>query len=269
MVREEAALLRTYGYEVDDLSGQELRNREPALRDEVIGGVHYRDGAIADPGRFVTELADCLPEHGVTIKSNLEIKKIHVEDGRFRSVRTAGGDVIEADRLVLAAGVWSAEVARTIGVHIPLQGGKGYHVNLTPPAITPTHGMVCAETYVAVTPMGGKLRLAGTVEFSGINEDLNERRINMLPAGARKYVKGIGTSQSLSTWTGLRPCTADGLPVVGVCPGAEGSFIATGHAMMGFTLGPVTGQLISELMVDGAPSIDIDLLSPERFGPQR
>ena len=113
--------------------------------------------------------------------------------------------------------------------------------------------------------MGGTLRLAGTIEFSGINDYVVQKRLNMLQIGVRKYIRGIGTSQSLSFWSGLRPCIADGLPAVGPTARIRGVYFATGHAMMGFTLGPVTGRIISECIVDGKTDTDITLLSPDRF----
>lgn len=263
---EEADLVSSYGYTVNKLTGDEIRTMDPAVRDEIVGGAHYTESAIVDPGRFTVELAACLRDKGVRVRSNIEIKKILLEGDRVTGVRTAGGEKLEADHVVLAAGIWSSEIAASAGLKLPMQAGKGYHVNLSAPKIMPKYGYVCAETYVAVTPMAGNLRLAGTVEFSGINDTMVSRRLNMLQAGARKYIRDLGTSQSLSIWNGLRPCTADGLPIVGPSSKVPGLHIATGHAMMGFTLGPITGKLISECIAEGTPSIDIAALSPDRYG---
>ena len=261
----EAELMRSYGYNVESLAGDGLRRHDPAVRDEVIGGAHYHDSAIVDPGRFVSELGRCLPERGVIVRTKTDIKRILTKDDRFVAVRTTGAERIEANNLVLAAGIWTSQLAKTININIPMQAGKGYHVNLTAPKPMLTHGVVCAETFVAATPMAGTLRLAGTIEFSGINDYVVQKRLNMLQIGARKYIRGIGTSQSLSFWSGLRPCIADGLPAVGPTAQVKGVYFATGHAMMGFTLGPVTGRIISECIVDGKTETDITLLSPDRF----
>jgi D-amino-acid dehydrogenase len=128
---------------------------------------------------------------------------------------------------------------------------------------------VLAEQHVAVTPMSGMLRLSGTVEFSGINHRMVQKRLDQLTAAARLYLRGIGQTQTVSEWCGLRPCTADGLPVVGWALRPEGVFIATGHARMGFTLGPVTGRLASECILDGAASMDISAMRADRFQPGR
>jgi len=262
---EEAELVRSHGYRVDALTGDQIRAMDPAIRDEIVGGAHYAESAIVDPGRFVHELAALLREQGVKIRSNIEIKKFLTDGDTVTGVRTAGGEQLAARHVVLAAGVWSTEIGATIGVRLPMQAGKGYHVNLSSPKVLPKYGYVCAETYVAATPMGGNLRLAGTVEFSGINDRMVTNRLNMLQQGARKYIRDLGVSQSLSMWNGLRPCTADGLPIVGPVSRAPGLLVATGHAMMGFTLGPITGRLISEMIVDGKPSIEVDALSPDRY----
>ncbi|MCZ6836924.1 MAG: FAD-binding oxidoreductase [Planctomycetota bacterium] len=264
---EEADLVSSHGYKVDKLTGDEIRANDPSILDEIVGGTHYTQSVILDPGRFTTEFAACLRDRGVRTRTQIDIKKILTKDGKVVGVRTAGAETLEADNVVLAAGIWSTKLAQTVGLNLPMQAGKGYHVNLSAPNPLPRFGYVCAEAFVAATPMNGNLRLAGTIEFSGINDTMNTRRLNMLQAGARKYFKGIGTCQSLSTWNGLRPCTADGLPIVGESSQVQGLFVATGHAMMGFTLGPVTGKLISECIVDGKPSMDISALSPDRYTP--
>jgi D-amino-acid dehydrogenase len=113
--------------------------------------------------------------------------------------------------------------------------------------------------------MPGKLRLAGTLEFSGLNHDLSPKRLDMLRIGAASCIPSVVTADIASRWCGLRPCTADGLPVVGWVPGISGLFVATGHAKMGLCLGPITGRLVSECILDGQPSLDIGPLRVDRF----
>ena len=146
-----------------------------------------------------------------------------------------------------------------------MQPAKGYHVELSLPIPPLTTAAVLAEAFVAATPLAGGLRLAGTLEFSGINHRMVMKRLDLLRRGARRYLHGIDDARTRATWCGLRPCTADGLPVIGWAPRAPDLFIATGHAMMGFTLGPLTGRLVSEALVDGKPSLDLAGLGPERF----
>jgi D-amino-acid dehydrogenase len=266
---DEAELLRTYGYHADVLSGDELVQREPAFLPGVAGAVHYTDSRFANPQRFIAEVAERAMQHGAAIRTRTEVRSIIVDGGRFIAVELDTGERIAGDDLVLAGGIWSSELARSIGVNVPMQAGKGYNMVITRPQPCPSTTCVLAETFVAVTPIGGGLRLAGTVEFSGINDRMLERRVEALRVGSRQFLMGIDEAQTLSMWCGLRPCTADGLPVIGWAPGVEGVFIATGHAMMGFALGPVTGKLVAEAILDGRTSIDVSALSPERYARRR
>ena len=203
--------------------------------------------------------------HGAVIQTNTELTDVLMRNGRFVGVHAGNDQHMEADTLVLASGIWTTRLARKIGVHVPMQAGKGYHRNVTCPK--PCVGVACvlAEKHVAVTPLPNALRLSGTVEFSGINHNMVRKRLELLDAAARQYLHGIDQTQPLSQWCGLRPCTADGLPVVGWAPSPGGVFIATGHARMGLTLGPATGKIASECILDGRPSLDISPLRVDRF----
>jgi D-amino-acid dehydrogenase len=113
--------------------------------------------------------------------------------------------------------------------------------------------------------MDGFVRFAGTLEFSGINEQVRRPRLEQLTSAAGHYFEGMGPVEAVSEWCGLRPCLSDGLPALGPVPGCAGAFVATGHAMLGLTLGPVTGKLVAEYIVDGAPSLEVSALLPARF----
>jgi D-amino-acid dehydrogenase len=193
------------------------------------------------------------------------VVRVLVTGGKCLGVELASGDRIESDRVVLAAGAWTDQLVAATGVRIPLQAAKGYHldlVSLDPPLRT---ACVLTESYVAVTPLADSMRLAGTLEFSGLNHRLVPRRMDMLLRGATSSLPSVAGATILSRWCGLRPCIADGLPVVGWAPGITGLFIATGHAKMGLTLGPITGRLVSESILDGQTSVPIDSLSAHRF----
>ena len=261
-------LLRDHGFDIELIEGDELREREPAVRKAVLGAAHFRESRILNPRSFLTALADRAAAHGAVIRTNARVIGLHVENGAFRSARLVAGTHIEGDVLVLAAGIWSGGLARSLGINLPMQAGKGYHVMLSKPTPCLTTGCVLAESHVAATPMDGGLRLAGTVEFSGINHDLVERRIDMLVRAARPYLESLGSTQTTARWCGLRPCTSDGLPAIGWAPGVDGVIVATGHAKMGMTLGPATGRLVTELIRDEPTTVDIELLSPARFSEE-
>jgi D-amino-acid dehydrogenase len=163
-------------------------------------------------------------------------------------------------------------------LELPIQPAKGYHRDI--PAgdggvqqlkLT----MMLGERYVFCTPMGDFLRLAGTLELSGINHTIVPARLENLNHSASRYLSGLEGGESRDDWVGLRPVTHDGLPVVGPAPGLEGLFVANGHAMLGLTLGPITGKVVSDWIVDGSPPrvaaspgdppVDLAALSPDRF----
>ena len=170
--------------------------------------------------------------------------------------------------MVLATGAYSLELARKLGCRLPIQPGKGYHRDFevgdggAPPLAA---AYLLSETSIFCTPMAGRVRFAGTMEFSGLNHRMRPARLAQLTTGAGQYLEGLGTRRMTSEWCGLRPCSPDGLPVVGPVPGQPKIFVATGHAMSGLTLGPVTGSLIADLVTGATPSVDIRPLEPARF----
>lgn len=267
--RRDAELLERYGFEIQVLDGDEVIRREPAFKDTVVGAVHSVESAFVDPMKFLVELAERARGHGASIRTNTQILDVLTSDGGVVGVRLDTGERLEAESVVLAGGIWTTGLARKLGIHVPMQAGKGYHRDITRPS--PCVGIACvlAEDHVAVTPLDDVLRLSGTVEFSGLNHRMVPRRLDMLTAAARHYLDGLALTQPVSEWCGLRPCTADGLPVVGWAPAPRGLFVATGHARMGLTLGPVTGKLVSECILDGRPSIDITPLRVDRFRSRR
>jgi D-amino-acid dehydrogenase len=204
----------------------------------------------------------------VELRTRAEVADVTVRGQAATGVRLSDGEALEADAVVLATGAYSPELARRLGLDLPLQPAKGYHLDRTPrEGETPALRTTCmlGETSVFCTPMDGFLRFAGTLEFSGANHEIRRSRLEQLTKSASEYLEGVGEAESRSEWCGLRPCIADGLPAVGPVPGCAGAFIATGHAMLGLTLGPVTGKLVSEYVLDGSTSLDIGALGPDRF----
>jgi len=261
----EAALVRDLGYEVMQYSGQELRDKEPAFGPAVTGAVHYRDSASLDPLAFMRGLAGRLAELGVEIRSGEEVTGLVVKNGKCAGVKLASGVEVQGRQTVLAAGIWSTELAEAAGLKLPMQGGKGYHLDLESPSPKLGTAAVLLENSIAVTPMDGRLRLAGTVEFSGVNRELVESRVKMLFTGATDYLPGVPAADVLGKGCDLRPCTADGLPVLGWAPKIKNLLISTGGAKMGMTLGPALGQLAAEILLDGQASLDLTSLRANRF----
>jgi D-amino-acid dehydrogenase len=261
----EAAMAERCGFRTEVFDRATLREREHACAAGVDGAVFYPEGCSLDPGRFIVSFADRLRAAGVTIRESTAIQSLRFDGARCSGIVLADGEVITGAETILAAGAWSTALARAAGVKLPMQAGKGYHLDLEAPHPVPSCGCVLVESSVAVTPMGDTLRLAGTLEFSGVNLKLHRHRVDMLRSSAVPYIRGVADAREQDAWCGLRPCIADGLPVIDRAPGLAGLFLATGHAKMGLTHGPGTGKLIAEWLTDGKPSLDLTLLRADRF----
>jgi D-amino-acid dehydrogenase len=184
---------------------------------------------------------------------------------RITGVETTRGP-LEADTVVLAAGAWSPEIGRALGIRVPIQPAKGYSLTYRRPARGPAIPLLPAEGRFSVTPMGEFLRFGGTLELAGMDLSVNQRRVEALRRNALRCIEGAEALELLEIWRGLRPCTPDGLPLVGRSRRFENLVLAAGHAMVGMSLGPVTGQLVARLVSGATPAPDLRLLDPDRFG---
>jgi D-amino-acid dehydrogenase len=263
----EAEYAHRLGFFPRALDADELAELEPSLTESVLGGYQHDEGRTMDPFRFVEHVADLAERHGAVVRTGVEVEEVLIRHGRTVGVRTATGDRIEAAAVVLATGAYSPNLYRRLGCPLPIQPAKGYHVDLggagrTAPDVG--HPCLLVERAVFCTPLPDRLRLAGTLEFSGLNHDLRRPRLEQLTRSAADYLDGIDGAPVASEWCGLRPCTPDGLPAVGPLPGSEGVFTATGHAMLGLTFGPATGEALADLILTGR-SDPLAGLDPARF----
>ena len=264
----EAKALVPHGYSYTVLSGRELRERSPCFADEVAGAVWYTDSAHCHPGDFMRGLARACERHGVRLLAGEEAMAIARDrSGRASGVVLGSGGTVEGDNVVIAAGVWSDALGRSVGLDIPMQGARGYHLQYEGIPQLPFTGCVLHETFVAVTPMRDQLRLAGTLEIQALGKPWMRNRLDMLPRGAMRYIKGIDRGRVVGEWAGYRPCTSDGMPVIGAVPRTPGLFVGTGHAMMGMTLGPVTGQAVAARVLGDRPKVSVGMCGPERYFP--
>jgi len=265
--KHHAAITARHGFGHEVVDGDALREREPAIAENLVGAVFYPDSAQCNPHAFVRAVADLARADGAEVLEHAPVASVDVVDGRAVGVTLGDGREIRADMVVMAAGAWSVELLRPIGVKIPMQPAKGYHLDVPTPEPALRTAIVLGEANMAVTPMDGFVRLAGTLEFSGLNLDMRRERLEMLLRGARGFLKGYdGEIARLSEWVGLRPCSPDGLPILGWAPRMEGLFLATGHGMLGLTQGPASGKLVAEALLDGrATTMDIGAMSPGRF----
>ncbi len=265
----EAAIIRRFGYHPEVLDGDELRRRDPCFTPDVVGGVYYSEARTLDPARFLTGLADAVRRLGGVVREGCAVEELEAEPGGGWRLAVRGEAPRTAEAVVLATGPFSLHLLGRFGCRIPVLPGKGYHRDYRPhPYGAPPLRVACVlhETSVFCTPMEGFVRFAGTMEFSGENDVMRRERLEQLTRSARRYLEGFAQdAEPVSEWCGLRPMSADGLPVVGPVPGAQGLWVATGHGMLGLTLGPATGRLVAEALTGEAESPYLEALAPARF----
>jgi D-amino-acid dehydrogenase len=262
-LQPELALRQELGITAEILDTDQLRERVPALHREVYRGVYYPDVAhTVDPYGLVQALVRRLVTAGGRITQCRAVGFDFV-DGRVTAVRTDDG-VEAADIVVVAAGAWSKEIAAWLGVRVPLDTERGYHVTLANPGIDVPLPLVAGDKGIAITPMAAGLRLAGTVEFAGLEAPPDPvRHANLLKA-ARRILPEL-QAEPATTWMGFRPSMPDSLPVIGPAPRYANAFLAFGHGHIGLTLAAVTGAAIADLAAGRQPVVSLAPCRPERF----
>jgi D-amino-acid dehydrogenase len=255
----EAALARAGGGErLDAAAAREL---EPAVAPGIAGARFHRGEAHCDPGAFVTAL---LGASGAEVRTGVEVLRLRRANGRISALETTAG-TLPAGAVVLAAGSWSRELARQVGVHLPLEPAKGYHVELDGAVLRSRIPVYMEEAKVTATPLGGRLRLGGTLELSGLDLAVDPVRVRAIADAAGRTLQLPAGARTVAVWRGLRPCTPDGLPVIGPAEGVDNLMLATGHAMLGITLAPVTGEIVASLLGGDPPGHDIEPYRASRF----
>jgi D-amino-acid dehydrogenase len=257
---------RALGIPAEVLDGAGTAAIEPAIRMDVAGSVHYELDCRLAPDRLMASLQRRLHAEGVKFHWNTRVSGFIHASNRIHAVKTSSGE-IEADEFVLSAGSWSPALARGIGVKLPMQAGKGYSLTLPRTNGAPRMGAILAEARMSVTPIGGALRFGGTMELAGLNEDINPIRVRGIIDAVPRYYPDFKPADfdGIRPWRGLRPCTPDGLPYLGRAGGYANLLVAAGHAMMGVSLGPITGRLAAGLLAGEPPQMDLSLLSPDRY----
>lgn len=263
----EIELAHEIGIEARLVDREELQQLEPGLRWTAMGALFYPGDAHLVPARFVRALADLLAARGVRIHTGVPVTGFETSGERVTAARTPSG-ALAADEFVLATGAWSASLLRGLRIRMLQQPGKGYSVALENPPRLPAIPAVLREAKVAVTPMDGFLRFAGTLELAGLDTSITQRRVEAILAAVPRYVDGLDLASvdRRKTWSGLRPCTPDGLPYLGRFRRHPNLVAATGHAMIGITMATATGKLVSQIVQGREPDLDIRALDPERFG---
>jgi D-amino-acid dehydrogenase len=269
----ELEVVRRFGFELSQpLDGDALRALEPSLSDAVSGGFWLPRERSLRPDSLVRGLVDYLAERGVPVHRQMAVSGIETTGGRASAV-FAHGERFPTEAVIVAAGAWTPRLLRPLRVNVPIEAGKGYSIDLAPPPALPhpvSRPLYLHETRVAVSPLDGMIRLSGTMELSGLNHQIRPERVAAIARSAGWAVAGWPretptAGPGVRVWTGPRPLTPDGLPVIGWLPGYRNLAVASGHAMLGVTLATATGEAVADLVMTGVAPEVIAAFDPARF----
>jgi D-amino-acid dehydrogenase len=260
-------LRQRHGFSWETFEGADLRRVEPALADDYgFGILEPLAKWCEDPSGITDALVERLLANGAVIEERT-VTSLVTNNGAVTALRTTTG-VVEVTELIVAAGAWSHRFARQLGHRVPLESERGYHVDLPNPGVIPARILSLAAHKVVATPMRHGLRLSGTAEFSGVDSPPDFRRAEALVVIGQRALPGLNTD-GFSAWSGDRPILPDSLPVIGRDPVFANVFHAFGHSHIGFTLGPLTGELIAGLVAGRDPKVPLDPFRLDRFGRER
>lgn len=249
------------------VGGDELHRIEPALGPRARAGICVRGQRYIDPPEFVDSLARAVRERGGEIVGGFDVSEVH-DTGTGVVLRTTGGQQRTADVVVLANGAWLNTLARPFGVREPVQAGRGYSFTIHPRPV-PSHPLHFPEQRVACTPRRDSLRVTGTMEFRPADAPLDRRRIHAIVSSLRAMFRHADWDARYDEWVGARPCTTDGLPLVGATRSPR-VHVAGGHGMWGIVLGPLTGKMLAERIATArAPEVLRHFDPLRRLGPLR
>jgi D-amino-acid dehydrogenase len=265
-----AAFARDLGVPAEVLTPKQVAGIEPDIRLSITGAVHFPRDARLVPAQLMRALQKETQRRGVEVRCGIDVRAFRTHGSRIDAVETSDG-VVAGDEFVLAAGVWSSQLARKLGLSLPMQSGKGYSLTVEKPPATMRTCAILSEARAAVTPMGTALRYGGTMEITGLDEAIEPVRIRGIVKAMHDYFPDVTPNlfATAAIRAGLRPCSPDGLPYIGRFARYANLSAATGHAMMGVSLAPVTGMLLAQVLSGEATSIAIDALSPDRYASPR
>lgn len=251
-----------YGVKYESVTGEALHAMEPALGKRFKWGHAFLNGGTTtNPGRLVKVLAQAFTKRGGRIVK-ADVKTLRKAGNTFEIITS--GDIFKADRLVIAAGAFSHQLARQIGDQIPLGTERGYHAVIAEPGIDVKHAVGWKDRAFFASPMEMGVRLAGTVELAGLDAQPDYKRADNIAKLAQTLLPGIN-SEITTRWMGFRPTLPDSMPVIGPSPSSPGVIYAFGHQHIGLTCGPATGRVVAQVLSGQTPNIDLDPFSASRF----
>ncbi len=252
-----------HGFTWQELDGAALAAYDPIFANRAGFAVKLPGhGRISDPGQYVKDLAAHAQAEGARLLI-AEAEDVVRENGAVTGLR-AGGETIPCDAVVIAAGAWSKALAARLGLTVPLESERGYHLELWEPSAMPRSPVMIAQAKFVATPMEGRLRLAGIVEFGGLEALASAAPFDLLRRNVRATFPGLTWTREVE-WMGHRPAPSDSIPLIGPVPGLQGAWLGFGHHHIGLTGGPRTGRLLAQMIAGAKPNIDLAPYSPSRF----
>ena len=264
--QHEIPLLRELGIDIEMIDGGRYERQEPAVKPGVVAAMRFTGDAMFRPDAYVRALAGVVRARGGEITEQCALTGVE-EDGAGCFAHTTQG-AVRCDEFVLAAGAWSPRLADAVGARWLrgiIQPGKGYSITYDAPLLVPKRPLILRDRSVCVTAWGSGYRLGSTMEFSGYDDRLNERRLAALERGAAEFLHHPVGPVVRERWFGWRPMSLDDVPLIGRIPGRAHGWLATGHGMMGMGMSAGTGQMLADLMTGRAPAIDPAPFDPRRF----
>ena len=245
---EKAAAL---GIETKYYDKHTIGNFENGTVVDALGGVFWPCDAHLYPNILIGHLIHLLKNNGAHFYGNKSVDNFEIKENKITAI-ICNNEKYSADATIIATGSWSAILLKKLGIKLLLQDGKGYSFTLKNPAERPQNATILSEAKVAVTPMGDDLRFGGTLELGGLNAGINKRRVEGILNAIPNYYPHIKVSmpEEKNIWLGFRPCSPDGLPYIGRLKKYDNLILATGHAMMGLSLGPATGTMVRDLILE-------------------
>ncbi|WP_319544516.1 FAD-binding oxidoreductase [Ruegeria conchae] len=254
---------RRNGFIWDELEGPAFHAYDPVYSEDIGFAAKLSDhGHITDPGRYVKDLAAYVEANGGTIL-RAAVDDVVQENGKVTGVRT-GGETIACDTAIVTAGVWSGPLAKRLGISVPLESERGYHLELVGPSAMPRSPVMVVSGKFVATPMDGRIRLAGIVEFGGLDAPPSRAPFELMRKNARMAFPGLKWKEEVE-WMGHRPAPTDSIPIIGEAPGISGAYMGFGHHHIGLTGGPKTGRLLAQMIAGRTPNTDMGVYAPSRF----
>jgi D-amino-acid dehydrogenase len=262
--QREGEFMQKHGIPVNVYNKTKIHEVEPAALDDVIGGVHFTGDAHLNPAVFLKLLSNRIRALGAEMLEGTAVTGFESANGKIIKAKTSVGD-FEAEQIILAAGALTPSVARDLKLNIPIQPARGFSMTMSATKQMPSHALILGERRIAVSPMGGLLRFTGRLEVGNYSMEPNPVWIQRIENSAREYLHLDEKLDMKETWAGLRPTTPDGMPIIGRSPKHGNLILATGHAMLGLSLGPGTGQVVAQLLNGQEPAISLSPMRLERF----